>query len=143
LRPTPKPADGSDAAFRVEGFVPRHTHGSQRARRTAPSPDRAGGSRRRSPSRDIDAQAFSLRESGNSFSAIARTLGLDRATDAHRSYIRALGTHEGDERRRLIKNEDGRLDELEQRIRQRDAGDVTKLERRLLGLEKLREAIPR
>jgi hypothetical protein len=123
--------------------VPRHTHGSQRARRTAPSSDRAGGSRRRTPSRDIDAQAFSLRESGKSFSAIARTLGFDRATEAHRSYIRALGTHEGDERRQLIKNEDARLDELEQRIRQRDAGDVTKLERRLLGLENLREAIPR
>jgi hypothetical protein len=123
--------------------VPRHTHANQRPRRTAQPPERAGGSRRRSPSGDIDAQALSLRESGKSYSAIARTLGLDRATAAHRSYIRALGAREGDERRRLIKNEDGRLDELEQRIRQRDAGDVVKLERRLLGLEKLREAIPR
>ena len=123
--------------------MPRHTHGRERPRRAAPSADRAGGTRRRPPSRDTDAQALTLRESGKTYSAIARTLGLDRATEAHRSYIRALGTREGDARVQLIKNEDARLDQLEQRIRQRDAADVVKLERRLQGVEKLREAIPR
>ena len=124
--------------------MPRHTHGKEKPRRGgAPVAERGGGSRRRPPSRDTDAQALTLRESGKSFSAIARTLGLDRATEAHRSYIRALGTREGDERRQLVKNEDARLDELEERIRQRDAGDVAKLERRLLGVKRLRDAIPR
>ncbi|HSZ35605.1 MAG TPA: hypothetical protein VK773_00830 [Acidimicrobiales bacterium] len=84
-----------------------------------------------------------LRESGSSFSAIARALGFDRATDAHRSYVRALGAREGDERQQLVKNEEARLDLLEQRIRERDAKDVSKVERRLLGVQKLREAIPK
>jgi hypothetical protein len=84
---------------------------------------------------------LALRESGNSFSAIARSLGLERATEAHRSFVRAVETREGDERRQLIEREETRLDQLEQRIRTRDAADVQKLERRLLGVKKLRESI--
>jgi hypothetical protein len=82
-----------------------------------------------------------LRESGKSFSAIARTLGLDRATEAHRSFVRALGTHEGEEHRQLVEHEEARLDVLEKRIRERDAADGVKLERRLQGVTKLRESI--
>jgi cytidylate kinase len=41
----------------------------------------------------------------------------------------------------LVKNEEVRLDELEQRIRERDAADVEKVERRLQGVKKLRESI--
>jgi hypothetical protein len=124
--------------------VPRHTHSRQSQRRSTPTFERSGGGKRsRSPSGDIDGQALTLRESGKSYSAIARTLGLERATDAHTSFVRALGTREDGERLQLIKNEETRLDELEQRIRQRDAADVPKLERRLLGLEKFREAIRR
>ncbi len=123
--------------------MPRHNRSrTQRRSTSAPAPERGGG-RRRQASGDTDAQALTLRESGKSFSAIARTLGLERATDAHRSYVRALGAREGDERRQLVKNEEARLDQLERRIRQRDANDVPKLERRLLGVQKLREAIPK
>lgn len=123
--------------------MPRHTHSKQSQRRSTQTSERGGGSRggRRSPSGDIDAQALSLRESGKSYSAIARTLGIERATEAHNSFVRALGTHEGSERSQLIKNEEARLDELEQRIRQRDAADVSKLERRLQAVEKLRASI--
>jgi hypothetical protein len=60
---------------------------------------------------------------------------------AHTSFVRALSSREGDERKQLVKNEEARLDQLEQRIRERDAADVPKLERRLLGVEKLREAV--
>lgn len=123
--------------------MPRHTHSKQAQRRSTQAPERSGGPRRRQASGEIDAQALTLRESGKSYSAIARTLGLDRATEAHRSYVRALGSREGDELQRLVKNEDVRLDQLEERIRERDAADVPKLERRLLGVQKLREAIPR
>lgn len=124
--------------------VPRHNHSkSQRRSTSAPAPERSGGPRRRQASGDTDAQALTLRESGKSFSAIARTLGLERATDAHRSYLRALGASEGEERRRLVKNEEARLDQLEQRIRERDAKDVPKLERRLEGVQQMREAIPK
>jgi hypothetical protein len=82
-----------------------------------------------------------LRESGASFSAIARVLDLARATDAHRSFVHGLAAHDGVERRNLVKNEEARLDRLEQRIRDRDVGDDTKIERRLLGVARLREAI--
>jgi hypothetical protein len=123
--------------------VPRHNHSrTQRRSTSAPAPERGGG-RRRQASGDTDAQALTLRESGKSFSAIARALGFERATEAHRSYVRALGSREGDERRQLIKNEEARLEQLELRIRQRDADDASKIERRLLGVQKLREAIPR
>jgi hypothetical protein len=84
---------------------------------------------------------LALRESGKSFSAIARSLGLDRATEAHKSFVRAIGAHEGDERRQIIEREETRLDELEQRIRTRDASDEEKLERRLQGVKKLRAAM--
>jgi hypothetical protein len=123
--------------------VPRHNASKTQRRSTAPPAPERGGGRRRQASGDTDAQALTLRESGKSFSAIARTLGLDRATDAHRSYVRALGAREGDERRQLVKNEEARLDQLEQRIRERDAKDVPKLERRLEGVQRLREAIPK
>jgi hypothetical protein len=124
--------------------VPRRTNDKRSQRRSPATPERGGGSSRRRPAtRDVDAQALALRESGASFSAIARQLELGRATDAHRSYVRALGAHEGDDRLQLLNNEEARLDLLEERIRDRDAADVTKIERRLLGVKKLREAIGR
>lgn len=123
--------------------MPRHNHSrAQRRSTSSPAPERGGG-RRRQASGDTDVQALTLRESGMSFSAIARSLGFERATEAHRSYVRALGAQAADERRQLIKNEEARLEQLELRIRQRDAGDVPKIERRLQGVQRLREAIPR
>ena len=145
LKLTAEPAGGWVTAPTVESevSVPRHTHVKQSQRRASPTAERGGGSgtRRRGASGAIDAQALALREAGKSFSAIARTLELDRATEAHKCYLRALGTHEGDDLRQLIKNEEARLDELERRIRERDAADTSKLERRLLALQNLRETI--
>ncbi len=82
-----------------------------------------------------------LREGGCSYSAIARRLELGRAVDAHRSFVRAVGAHVSNDRRRLIESEEERLDRLEQRIRARDAAHPEKLERRLMGVDKLREAL--
>ena len=90
---------------------------------------------------EIDAQALALREAGTSFSAIARMLELERAVDAHRCFVRALNAHDGKERRRLVDNEEARLDRLEERIRDRDLADATKIARRLRGVSNLREAI--
>ena len=75
----------------------------------------------------LDAQALALREAGTSFSAIARRLELERAVDAHRCFIRALNTYEGADRRRLIDNEEARLDRLAERIGDRDGADTTKV----------------
>jgi hypothetical protein len=97
--------------------------------------------RRRVPAPQVDQQALELREAGASFSAIARSLELHRAMDAHRCFVRALGLRSDDERPKLVDNERARLDLLEQRIRQRDASNPVKIERRLLGVTKLREAI--
>jgi len=123
--------------------VPRHTNGKQTRRRTPAPPERGRTGRRRPPTQDIDAQALALRESGSSFSAIARLLELGRATDAHQSFVRALRAHDGEERRQLQKNEEARLDLLEERIRDRDAADTAKIERRLLGVKNYREALER
>ncbi len=124
--------------------VPRHTHTTMQQRRSTSGPERSKPSRRqRPPTQEVDAQALALRENGSSYSAIARRLELGRAVDAHRSFVRALGAHAGAERQRLIDNEEARLDLLERRIRERDAADPEKITRRLMGVEKLREAIRR
>ena len=123
--------------------MPRSRKDSRSGKRS--TPERRESSRpfrpRRLGARELDAQVLSLRETGNSYSAIARSLELGRATDAHKSFIRALGAYEGAERQRLVGNEEARLDLLEDRIRSRDQADPAKVERRLSGVEKLREAV--
>ena len=124
--------------------VPRHTHTTMSQRRSTSASERGRPSRRqRPPTREVDAQALALRESGSSYSAIARRLELGRAVDAHRSFVRALGAHQGAERQRLVDNEEARLDLLERRIRERDAAEPEKVTRRLAGVDKFREAIRR
>lgn len=120
--------------------MPRHTHAKLPQKRSAPR-ERKGFSGRRPVAQELDAQVLALREAGSSFSAIARRLELDRATDAHRSFVRAISTHDGPQRRQLVDNEEARLDRLEQHIRDRDAPDVAKIERRLKGVTNLREAL--
>jgi hypothetical protein len=123
--------------------MPRRTHAKTSQRRST-APERGGTSRRqRSATQEVDAEVLALREGGSSYSAIARALELGRATDAHRSFVRALAAHDGAERRRLVDSEEARLDLLEQRIRDRDAADPDKVERRLLGVDKFRESIRR
>lgn len=121
--------------------MPRHTHPRTAQRRSsAPERDRAP-KRHRSGSQEVDAQVLALRKVGTSFSAIARQLELHRAVDAHRSFVRALGALNGSDRQQLVDSEEERLDQLEKRIRTRDAADPEKLERRLAGVGKLREAL--
>jgi hypothetical protein len=69
-------------------------------------------------------------------------LQLGRAIDAHRCFVRrAFDAHDGDERRHLVAKEEEHLDRLEQKIRDRDPADVSKIERRLRGVAELRGAI--
>lgn len=130
-----------EASPRPRATVPRRTHTTMPRRRAAPPEPGRAPRRRRAASQEVDAQALVLRESGNSYSAIARQLELGRALDAHRSFLRALGTLDGPERQRLVGNEEARLDRLERRIRDRDAADPEKVTRRLAGVDKLREAM--
>lgn len=121
--------------------MPRHIRPRTSQRRPGANERDRTPRRQRAANHDMDAQALALREGGSSFSAIARRLELHRATDAHRSFLRALGAHAGDDRQRLVEGEEERLDRLEKRIRTRDAADPEKLTRRLRGIDKLREAL--
>jgi len=88
-----------------------------------------------------DEEVLSLRDSGRTYSAVARTLGFKRASDAQAAFVRAVHKREGDERERLTQRERVRLDELETRIRSRDAEEPEKMERRLTALARLREIV--
>lgn len=109
------------------GFEERHD------RPTSRPTQRSGG--------HSDEKALALRDSGQTYAAVARSLGLKRATDAQAAFLRALRSREGEERRHLVEREFVRLDELEARIRARDAAEPEKLERRLQALAKLRENV--
>ncbi|MGH9046587.1 MAG: hypothetical protein ACRDVW_04655 [Acidimicrobiales bacterium] len=90
-----------------------------------------------------DREALELREGGASYSSIARQLELRRATDAHLAFIRALRSSSDEDRQRLTENEQLRLDQLETRIRDRDAAQPEKVERRLAAVGQLRAALER
>jgi hypothetical protein len=68
-------------------------------------------------------------------------LELHRAGDAHGAFLRALKSRNDEEREQLIVSEQGRLDTLEKRIRERDAAVPEKLARRLGALESLRTSL--
>jgi hypothetical protein len=61
--------------------------------------------------------------------------------DAQAAFIRAMRSRPEAERLALSQRESMRLDQLEKRIRTRDAEDPVKLERRLVALEALRQAL--
>jgi hypothetical protein len=96
---------------------------------------------RRTPTK-VSEQALTLREGNASYSAIARRLSLRRAVDAHQAFIRAVNARTGDEQALLVANEQARLDLLETRIRERDAADPEKIQRRVEAVSKLRAALP-
>ncbi len=79
-----------------------------------------------------------LREEGRSFTAIAKTVGLTRADDAHRALLRALRRQPVPEREAAISRELQRLDALEARIRDRDVGDADAVSRRVEVVGKMR-----
>ncbi|HUJ66647.1 MAG TPA: hypothetical protein VLX59_13965 [Acidimicrobiales bacterium] len=84
---------------------------------------------------------MALREQGRSFAAIARTLGLKRAGDAREAFLRELRSHPDEERQQLVEQELERLDQLEVRIRARDADEPDKLQARLGALAAMRQSL--
>jgi hypothetical protein len=88
-----------------------------------------------------DEDALRLREEGRSYAAVARSLNLKRSNDALAAVMRALRQRPDAERAELIGRERGRLDQLEARIRDRDKDDPTRLDRRLIALERLRSSL--
>jgi hypothetical protein len=66
---------------------------------------------------------------------------LKRATDAREAFLRGLRASPEDQRVLIAQREYQRLDELEARIRARDAASPEKLERRLAALAALRRGL--
>jgi hypothetical protein len=124
--------------------VPRRGSKKKRSGKGGPAvraPRERSEPNRRRPGTVVDQEVLKLRESGSSYSAIARQLELRRATDAHRAFARALHSLTDEDRRRVTKNEELRLDQLEVRIRRRDAAEPEKIERRLAAVGLLRAAL--
>jgi hypothetical protein len=82
-----------------------------------------------------------LREEGRSFAAIARTVGLKRASDAREAFLRELRSRPEEERQVLVVSELERLDKLETRVRVRDAEEPDKLQTRLAALASMRASL--
>jgi hypothetical protein len=68
-------------------------------------------------------------------------LGLKRATDARAAFLRPLRAPPEEERTLIAGRESQRLDQLEVRIRARDAATPDKLERPLEALAALRRGL--
>jgi hypothetical protein len=119
--------------------VPR---GDGEARRDRDSDERPRRSAEGRESRaNVDHRALSLRETGRTFAAIARELGLKRSTDAQSAFVRAVKEQPPEQRVEILRRESDRLDLLEKRIRDRDREEPETMDRRLAALKKLREVL--
>lgn len=90
---------------------------------------------------DGDDQVLALRESGTSFAAIARKLGMAKAVDAQAAFLRVVRSQPEKERRATVKRESERLDDLEKRTREEHGQDPERAQRRLQAVEKMRRAL--
>ncbi|MGO8824161.1 MAG: hypothetical protein ACLQU9_02865 [Acidimicrobiales bacterium] len=104
---------------------------------------RAGATRTASPPAQgtLDEQVVTLRETGKSYTAVARALGIKHSGDAHAAFLRALQTRPAKERAAMTQREGERLDRLERRVRSRDVGQPDELRRHLAALEKFRQSL--
>lgn len=66
---------------------------------------------------DVDQKVLAMRRSGKSFASIAQAMNLGRPRDANTAFIRAVRQCEPTERTALCDEELGRLQKLEDRVR--------------------------
>jgi hypothetical protein len=122
--------------------VPRRPEHSNTSHRDGERRQRETFSARREPRRNTDEEALALREQNHSYAWVARSLGFKRADDARKGFLRAFAKRQGVEREALRLRELKRLDDLEARIRIRDANDPDKMAGRLVALDVLRGELP-
>lgn len=123
--------------------MPRTNQRETRDARSSGRGDRpTEGSSPRRPGRNVDEEVVALRQKGNTYASIASAVGLKRAEDARAIFMRALRASPEGVRADMVARESQRLDQLELRIRERDANNPEKLGRRLTALLSLREALP-
>ena len=89
----------------------------------------------------LDEQVVSLRETGKSYTSVAKALGIKCSGDAHAAFLRVLRARPAKERAAMTKRESDRLDRLERRVRSRDVGQPEELQRHLTALEKFRQSL--
>ena len=89
----------------------------------------------------LDEQVVSLRETGKSYTSVARALGIKCSGDAHAAFLRALRGRPAKERAAMTQRENERLDRLERRVRSRDVDQPDELRRHLAALEKFRQSL--
>jgi hypothetical protein len=86
-----------------------------------------------------DEQVLQFRRRGRSFSAIARDLGLARATDASDAFLRAVRTRPPDEEDDLRREEYDRLDRLTAQATSDASLDTAEVAKRLRTIERMRQ----
>lgn len=91
--------------------------------------------------RNSGAEIIGLRDQGHSFASIAGSVGMKRSADAYAGFVRAVRDLPEEQRSELVGRESARLDELEERIRNRDSSDPPKMERRLDALKAMRDRL--
>ena len=111
------------------------------ARNERSNKDRPAYSGPRQPRRNLDGEVVALRDRGQTYSAVARALGMKRAVNAQEAFLRAMRSLPEKEQKALHQRESDRLDQLEVRIRSRDAEEPAKMERHLVALEALRRTM--
>jgi len=94
------------------------------------------------PPGDVDPvgeQVIALRSQGKSFASIAKSVGADRSIDAFAMFVAAVRLRPAAEQTQLRAEENGRLDALETRARERP--DEDERNRRLASITKLRRRL--
>jgi hypothetical protein len=115
-----------------------HRESPRRVRKGEARPRRSDAQ----PTEDtLDEQVVSLRETGKSYTSVAKTLGIKRSADAHAAFLRALHARPAKERAAMTQRESERLDRLERRVRSRDVGQPDELRRHLAALERFRQSL--
>jgi len=89
----------------------------------------------------IDDRALELRRDGRSFAAIAKHLGLAKASEANEAFNRALRTRPSGQQAALRAEESLRLDKLVVKVQSRTDLDEDVVNRQLRAIARLRETL--
>jgi hypothetical protein len=84
-------------------------------------------------------RVIALRSEGSSFAVIAKTIGVERSSDAFGVFVDAVARRPAAERTKLRAEESKRLDVLERRLRQNS--DADQRDRKVASLSKLRQRL--
>ena len=96
-------------------------------------------SKRTTDEQAVGDRVIELRSGGQSFAAIAKSIGVERSLEAFTLFVSAVATRSPKEQERLRAEENGRLDSLEKRTKRHP--DEAARERKLASIRKLRQRL--